>query len=392
MSHSPTPSATAVLADTTGAHVLHSHHYHGPLLRALHEADGIDAGALLLSAVEACGSGIVGPAPIDAGWSWLEDRVHAAGLGHPVRGDMSGGIGTLRLEDSHFAAAWRARYAPARRPVCGVAAAVIAKLLSETAGAVRRVSETACVAAGARACVFEACAAPGGALPDEAGYSFTGADATPPRPAFPGRALEASADGAIRGTGGPFAALPAEFYAAVAHLFEVEVPLRRGAKFASLPGILLMEAAHWNGFRLFGETLASDGSRDDEGEPAGMDDDVRLRTLLQIPAALGWGRWELASFVPGERLIVRIHDSYEAIGHERLFGRSPGPRCTVARGAAAAVMNLLYRSADGTTRAALDGSRYNALFRSPRTFRAVETRCRAQGDACCELVTNPLTV
>src|SRR5690606_31499231 len=110
-----------------------------------------------------------------------------------------------------------------------------------------------------------------------------------------GRPLGASAEETAEGPGGPFAALPAEFYAAVTRLFEMEVPRARGAKFGSLPGILLMEAAHWNGFQLFAEALSSTERGQSGHGPAGSEHE-RVQALLSIPEQLGWGSWEICSF------------------------------------------------------------------------------------------------
>lgn len=401
MSFSPIhASAAAALAESTGAPVLHSHHYHGSLLRALYEAQGIDPARILLDAVEACGTGAAAPVPANAraSWGWLTERFRVAGLGRLACDRLTAaGTGSVLLHSSHFAAAWRARYAASRQPVCAVPAGLLARLVSEAVGSDRAVVESACAAQGADACTFEVAAVKdtslsalsqgsravaSAAAEDEGHWGGAGA--------MLGHALTPSVDGMIQAPGGPFAAFPAEFYAAVSRLFEIEVPRARGAKFGSLPGILLMEAAHWNGFHLFGEVLASAEWRESR-RVRGESERERVQALLAIPEQLGWGSWEICSFVPGERLIVRLHDSYEALGHERLFGRSREQRCVVARGAAAAVMNLLYRSG-GTAEGARDISTYNSLFRSPHTFRAVETRCRAQGDSFCELVANPLTV
>jgi hypothetical protein len=184
--------------------------------------------------------------------------------------------------------------------------------------------------------------------------------------------------------------LPAAFYAALAQIFQVEVPNARGAKFSNLPGILLQEAAHRNGYFLFEEILCSEAWKE-RRETAGMEPLTTLEALLEVVDRFGWGSWEVTSFVPSERLIVRVSDSYEARAHASLFGRASAPRCPVARGAAAAIMNLLFR-VDESARCSPSEAGYNQLFRSPASFRAVETRCRAMGDPYCEIVANPLSL
>ena len=56
----------------------------------------------------------------------------------------------------------------------------------------------------------------------------------------------------------------------------------------------------------------------------------------------------------------------------------------------AALMNVLF-AGDVLAPPALDQSVYNSLFRSPSSFRAIETRCVARGDEYCEFVANPLS-
>src|SRR5690606_42432 len=137
-------------------------------------------------------------------------------------------------------------------------------LLSEAMGNDRTVVESACAAQGADVCTFEVAetknASPAAPAPEPRRAALPSAGDGPrsrDTGALLGRPLGASAEETAEGPGGPFAALPAEFYAAVTRLFEMEVPRARGAKFGSLPGILLMEAAHWNGFQLFAEALSS---------------------------------------------------------------------------------------------------------------------------------------
>ena len=85
-----------------------------------------------------------------------------------------------------------------------------------------------------------------------------------------------------------------------------------------------------------------------------------------------------------------MYDGYEAIGYRRFVGRSEAPRCYLARGSAGAIMNLVYVG-NISARPELTTSLYNQLFRSPSSYRAVETRCRAMDDPYCELVVNPLS-
>lgn len=365
--------------------VLHSHHYHAALLRALYEAPEIDAASLLTRALEAAGPTLaLSPSVPAAIGSMLAERFDAWGLGLlGAAGLGPDGTGAVTLEASHSVQAWTGRYARAKRPVCGIASGALTRLLEERLGRSLEVREVECAAMGVERCRFELSTGPDlrvkGKEEGRSNDRDEGFESAPtPLEAVP---LDT-------GPGAPFVALPAEFYAAISRLFEEEVPRLRGAKFASLPGIMLMEAAHRNGFHLFGETLA-DNERGC-GTVRGTTEHERLEYLFEMADRLGWGQWAIQSFQPGERLIVRIVGSYEGIAHRQVWGRDSRARCNVALGSAAAMMNLLYRSPDGPL-PALDPSFYNSLFRNPHSFRASETRCVACGDDFCEVVVNPLT-
>ena len=86
-----------------------------------------------------------------------------------------------------------------------------------------------------------------------------------------------------------------------------------------------------------------------------------------------------------------MHDGYEALSYLALAGRpASSPKCYFSRGFVGGLMNVLY-GGDVLSPPALDQKVYNSLFRSPASFRAIETRCQAMGDPCCEFVANPLS-
>ena len=88
---------------------------------------------------------------------------------------------------------------------------------------------------------------------------------------------------------------------------------------------------------------------------------------------------------PGERMVVHLTDSYEATGFLRDYPVADAPRCFLASGGVAGLMNLVYQG-DVTTRPAFSEAYYVDVFRDPRSFRAREVRCLARGDALCEIV------
>lgn len=395
--------AAGAPAGAGGVHVLHSHHYHSTLLRVLHEAEDIDGPAILAGAAAAAGMAALsapGVSGQDAKIAWIRDRIGGAGLGRlDATGIGPSGEGKAVVHGSYFASAWSRRYPLSSMPVCAATGGFLSAAITRAYGRSVEARETACAAEGAAACSFRLRAAeievPGsGRSPvAQAGAARSGAPgpvAGDGHGGFPVGDLIADDSGSIGGAGGPFVRLPADFYASVTQLFEQELPRIRGPKFGNLPGILLLETAHRNGFHLFGELLGSSACVERFASPNSSAED-RFRLMVAAIEALGWGSWDVVSFVSGERLIVQIRNSYEALAHQRLFGRAEGPRCSVARGAAAALMNLLFRG-PGSGEVELTTSLYNEIFRSPATFRAVETRCRAVGDPFCEIIANPLTV
>lgn len=364
----------SALAAAPGAHVLHSWHLNAALLRVLYEADGIDAAAILRDAGAAAAQHLPLPPPAssrEARLRHLAATIAGAGLGRVDFSRLNEALeGEIRLHGSHFARAWTERFRSAAKPVCAATGGIIGALLSRSEGAAVELRETACAARGASSCAFRV---------DEVQESPAGTAAR-------SRSLgaERPESGALpEGPGAPFTWLPAAFHVGLASAFEREVPLRRGAKFGNLPGILLLEAAHRGSYHLFGELLATEPLQ-------GLDVELRLTALVHRIDELGWGSWQVTTYLPGERLIVQIADSAEAEAYLAAEGRASSPRCHLARGAAAAAMNLLFRR--HSPRDPFNDADYNRVFRSPASFRAVETRCRGMGDSLCEIVANPLTL
>jgi len=75
--------------------------------------------------------------------------------------------------------------------------------------------------------------------------------------------------------------------------------------------------------------------------------------------------------VPGEKLVIRANDSYEARGYLEQYGFAKSEKCYMLRGVAGAFMDLIYGGA-------YPEGRY--------VFSAAETFCRAKGDAYCEFI------
>jgi predicted hydrocarbon binding protein len=158
----------------------------------------------------------------------------------------------------------------------------------------------------------------------------------------------------------------------------------------SLPDIgadgraLLIEAGHVCAFNTFGGIMKS-AEWDAVVMPMIETREDWARGMVAVVNAFGWGRWSIVDLVPNQRLHIAVEDSYEACGWLRDYPIGNQPRCYLATGGTAGLMNLLYVG-DITKRPELDDAYYRSLFRGGESFTARETKCLARGDARCEFV------
>jgi predicted hydrocarbon binding protein len=380
--------------------VLHSHDYSAALLRSLLETDRIDAAGIVENA--AAELAFEGLSEHGGGAAALEaaaELFRESGLGVLDLSGVGEDGGEAVVVGSHFAGAWRLRYGSAGHPVCAMPAGFVSGSLAAAFGRHYQVVEVACAAQDRPVCRFRA--TPTDEPPRAAAEVLLGAPLSLPPASAPavdeeaivaallGTAPGADSEGRILALGGSITRLWADYYTRVCYRFEREVPRVLGAKFGNLPSLVLTEAGHSYAFHTFGRLLSSEewAAR---VAPLLSSREEWFHAAVAVVNVLGWGTWRVTALVPGERASVRVHDSYEALGLRRQTERSGAPRCYLARGTLAALMNLLYVG-DPTTRPTLDASYYNRLFRSPLSFRAVETRCRSMDDPYCELIANPLS-
>ncbi len=147
---------------------------------------------------------------------------------------------------------------------------------------------------------------------------------------------------------------------------------------------LLTEAGHVCAFNTFGGIMKS-AEWDAVVRPMIETREDWIRGMVAVVNSFGWGRWRISELVPDKRLCITIDDSYEAMGWVRDYAQSEHPRCYLATGGVAGLMNLLYVG-DITAAPALTESYYKRLFRGTARFLATELRCRAQGAPHCEFV------
>lgn len=146
---------------------------------------------------------------------------------------------------------------------------------------------------------------------------------------------------------------------------------------------LLVEAGHGCAFNTFGGIMKS-AEWEAVVMPMIESREDWVRGMVAVVNAFGWGRWQVTDLVPARSLTVRITDSYEAIGYRRDYGPSDRPRCYLAAGGVAGLMNLLYVG-DITAGPVLYEAYYRQLFRGSGRFESTETACVAQGADACEI-------
>jgi predicted hydrocarbon binding protein len=380
--------------------VVHSHDYNATLVRTLLETDGLDSGRILEDAAaelafETLREEAEGPEVLRAAVELFRE----GGLGCLDLSGVGPDGGEVVVVGSHFATAWQLRFGHARRPVCAMPAGFIAGALAAAFGGRYEVEECDCAAQASPDCRFR--------VTPTAGPPLEGPEPLPRAPlslpatgtpaldedeivdALLGAIPAADPEGRILALGGSLTRLWGEYYARVCHRFELEVPGALGAKFVNLPALVLTEAGHSYAFHTFGRLFASEEWN--RGVVPLLDSrDDWFHAAVAVINSLGWGTWRVRTLLPDERATVHVFDSYEALGIRRHAGPTTGARCYLARGIVAALMNLLYVG-DPSALPPLNAACYNRLFRSPLSFRAVETRCRATDDPFCEIIANPLS-
>ena len=189
----------------------------------------------------------------------------------------------------------------------------------------------------------------------------------------------AASNGLIEAFGVLLTYLPAEYYGKIAFRFEKELDKAGGIDGLAKP--LLIESGHVCGFNTFGGIMTSD-VWNTLIYPLLQTREDWVYAMIAVINALGWGHWRIETLEAGQKLILRVYNSTEAIIYRQFFGISQSCKCYTAEGAAAAIMNLIYKG-DIMSHPTLDKSYYDAVFRNQHAFNSRETTCVAKGDPYC---------
>lgn len=148
---------------------------------------------------------------------------------------------------------------------------------------------------------------------------------------------------------------------------------------------LLRESGHVCVFNTFGGILLSPEWEGMVGPLSGDPYEIVLGCLA-IARALGFGKWTVADFVPGERLVVRAPCSYESVYYLSRHGRAPRPNEYFLQGAVLAIAQLAHR-VDWKSKPRLTQETYSALFRgSELPWKVEQTSSTTMGHSRSEVV------
>jgi hypothetical protein len=130
--------------------------------------------------------------------------------------------------------------------------------------------------------------------------------------------------------------LPADFWNGFAqrltHL--VDSDLREAAE------LLLVNAAHECGYHTGYGIITSEEWKSVVAPMVEKVPEDVLHGAVAVLAAWGWANAEIAELIPGERMVVRAYDYYEA--DPVVYGRASRPQAYMLRGVCAAFMDLAY--------------------------------------------------
>lgn len=158
----------------------------------------------------------------------------------------------------------------------------------------------------------------------------------------------------------------AHYYNRLSFNFEEKM----GASRAAEAEALLIQAAQECGYATF-QGIRNSWEWDEIVAPMIEKTEDQIHGFAAVAVAFGWGDLKLKKIVPGESLVIRAEDSYEAGGYAADYGTADRGKCYMLRGVAGAFMDLIY------------GDPYpDGCF----TFLAEEPLCQAKGDPYCEFI------
>ena len=200
--------------------------------------------------------------------------------------------------------------------------------------------------------------------------------------ALAGMDLSGNDDGLIPAFGVYLTRMYADYYNKISFRFEKEIV--KNSDVHDFAQILLTEAGHICGFNTMGGIMNSD-----EWyamiKPMFQTKEDWMYGIIACIDALGWGVWRVEELIPNEKMVIRVYEAYESLGHLQWFGKSKFNNDYLVTGVSAALMNLIYLG-DASTKPVYDKAYYASLFMNEYCFKGQQTKCLAAGDDYSEIV------
>jgi hypothetical protein len=358
-------------------HVFHCHHYNCFLQKSVLDHAGlVDAEALLVRpAAEVVAAEL---SALSADRAMAEELFSTLGFGKLDLSALSAVGGKAQVKGSHYGQGWISKFGHADRPVCHFNAGFVEAAARHLFGAAFTARETRCLGKG------EQTAFP----PRPAGATKTSINEAAIVQACGGLPLGGDAEGNVHAFGVSLTRQYANYYNLLSYRFDRAMSEAAGEAAAEAARLLLVEAGRICAFHTFGGIMES-AEWEALIKPQCRTREDWVYGMVAVVNALGWGRWSVAELIPGERLELVVDGSYESNGYLAAFGHSDTPRCYLANGGAAGLMNLLY-TADVTKRPDLTPEFYAETFQKPGYFVGEEVACRTQGAPACRFVASKL--
>ncbi len=133
---------------------------------------------------------------------------------------------------------------------------------------------------------------------------------------------------------------------------------------------LLVKAGQECGYATF-QGVRSSWEWDEVVKPMIENVEDQIHCFVSSAIAFGGGNLVVRVLGPGQKLVIRAKDLYEAKGYLDVYGRADAGKCYMIRGITGAFMDLVY-----------GGDYPDGNFQ----YTAVETSCEAKGDPYCEFI------
>jgi hypothetical protein len=144
---------------------------------------------------------------------------------------------------------------------------------------------------------------------------------------------------------------------------------------AAIP--LLVEAGHVCAFNTFGGIMTSQ-EWDGLIKPQLKSKEDWVHGIVAAVNALGWGRWQVTN-VTDQGADFTIHNDYESVGYNAMYGKSSFDVNFLAHGGVAGIMDLVYLCGI-EEKPDLTPEFYSKHFKGEDTFKADLISSRAMGD------------